>query len=136
MAYTTAIATATQDPSHVCDLSHSSWQCQIPDPLSKAMDQTHILMDANQIHFCSMMETPLGHVLINIQYVILLNISFSKHRLNLFRHVDFFRGTFLPLLKFHHWFSIVSKFNCGYYIFLINHFFIFFIFKVYRHVMI
>ena len=94
-------ATAMQDPNHICDLHYTSWQCQILNPLSKAMDQTHILMDANQIHFCSMMETPLGHVLINIQYVILLNISFSKHRLNLFRHVDFFRGTFLPLLKFH-----------------------------------
>ena len=31
-------ATATQDPSHVCDLHHSSWQCWIPDPLSKARD--------------------------------------------------------------------------------------------------
>jgi len=41
--YTTA--TATQDPSPACDLYYSSWQCQIPDPLSKARDQTHILMD-------------------------------------------------------------------------------------------
>ena len=29
-----AAATATWDPSHVCDLHHSSWQHQIPDPLS------------------------------------------------------------------------------------------------------
>ena len=28
-------ATATQDPSHICDLPHSSWQCQIPNLLSK-----------------------------------------------------------------------------------------------------
>ena len=49
LAYTTA--TATQDPSCICDLYHSSQQCQIPDPLSKARDQTQILMDPSQIHF-------------------------------------------------------------------------------------
>ena len=36
--YTTAIA--TQDPSHVCGLPHSSWQCRILNPLSKARDGT------------------------------------------------------------------------------------------------
>ena len=36
LAYTTA--TATQDPSHVCDLYHSSEQCWILNPLSKARD--------------------------------------------------------------------------------------------------
>ena len=40
-----------QDQSHVYNLHHSSWQRQIPDPLSKASDQTHILMDTSQIHF-------------------------------------------------------------------------------------
>ena len=38
-AYTTA--TAIQDQNHVCDLHHSSWQCQILHPLSKARDRTH-----------------------------------------------------------------------------------------------
>ena len=33
-AYTTA--TAMPDPSRLCDLHHSSWQCWILDPLSKA----------------------------------------------------------------------------------------------------
>ena len=33
-----ARATATPDPSHVCDLHHSSRQCQILNPLSKARD--------------------------------------------------------------------------------------------------
>ena len=37
-AYTTAMA--MPDPSNVCDLHHSSQQCQILNPLSKAMDQT------------------------------------------------------------------------------------------------
>ena len=31
-----AIATAMQDPSHVCNLHHSSWQYQILNPLSEA----------------------------------------------------------------------------------------------------
>ena len=34
MAYTTV--TAMWDLSHVCDLQHTSRQCQIPDPLSQA----------------------------------------------------------------------------------------------------
>ena len=43
LAYATA--TGTQDPSHVCDLHHSSWQCQILNPLSEAGDRTRILTD-------------------------------------------------------------------------------------------
>ena len=49
-AYTTT--TAPQDPSCVCDLHHSSWQCRILNPRSKARDQTCVLMDASQIRFC------------------------------------------------------------------------------------
>ena len=44
-------ASAMPDLSHVCDLHHSSWQCQTPDPLNEARDQTRILMDPSQIHF-------------------------------------------------------------------------------------
>ena len=36
-----AYTTAMQDPSHVSYLYHSSQQCQILNPLSKARDQTH-----------------------------------------------------------------------------------------------
>ena len=49
-AYTTA--TAMQDPSHVCDLHHSSWWRRILNPLSKARNRPRILMDTSQIHFC------------------------------------------------------------------------------------
>ena len=35
-AYTTA--TATQDPSHVCKLHHSTWQCWNLNPMSEARD--------------------------------------------------------------------------------------------------
>ena len=46
-AYTTA--SATKDLSHICDLHHSSQQCWIPDPPSKARDQTRILTDSSQV---------------------------------------------------------------------------------------
>ena len=42
-AYTTAIA--KPDLNHICDLHHSLLQCWTLNPLSKARDQTHILMD-------------------------------------------------------------------------------------------
>ena len=42
LAYATA--TATQDLSHICDLYHSSQQCQILNLLSDARDQTHNLV--------------------------------------------------------------------------------------------
>ena len=41
-AYTTAIA--TQDPSHICNLHHSSQQCWILNPLSKFRNRTHNLI--------------------------------------------------------------------------------------------
>ena len=40
------------DPSHVCDLHHSSWQHRILDPRSEARDGTCVLMDGSQVHFC------------------------------------------------------------------------------------
>ena len=42
-------ATATQDPSHICNLCYSSWQHQILNPLSEAKDGTHILMDISLV---------------------------------------------------------------------------------------
>ena len=44
-----AYTPATQDPSRICDLHHSSRQCQILNPLSKARDRTSILMDTCQV---------------------------------------------------------------------------------------
>ena len=47
-----AIATAMQDPSHVCNPHCSSQQHQILNPLSEARDRTYILMDTSQVHYC------------------------------------------------------------------------------------
>ena len=47
-AYITA--TATQNPSRICDLHHSSQQRQILNTLNKVRDRTCILMDASQVH--------------------------------------------------------------------------------------
>ena len=44
-----ARATATPDPSHVCNLHHGSRQRQILNPLSEARDQTRNLMVLSQI---------------------------------------------------------------------------------------
>ena len=52
-------STTMWDPSHICDLHHSSQQCRIPDPLSKARDQTGILMDASRVPLhCTTTGTP------------------------------------------------------------------------------
>ena len=48
-AYTTA--TAGWDLSRICKLHHSSQQCWILNPLSKAWDQTCVLMDTSLIRF-------------------------------------------------------------------------------------
>ena len=50
LVYTTA--TATLDLSRLRDLYHSSWQCQVLNPLSKARDGTHILMDTSWVQTC------------------------------------------------------------------------------------
>ena len=47
LTYTTA--TATQDPSHICDPCHSLQQRGILKPLSEDGDQTCVLMDTSQV---------------------------------------------------------------------------------------
>ena len=43
-------ATAIQDASRTCDLHHSSQQCRILNPMSRARDRTHIFMDTRLVH--------------------------------------------------------------------------------------
>ena len=49
-AYTTAIA--TQNPKHICNLHHSSWQHQILNLLREVRVRTHILTDTSLVHYC------------------------------------------------------------------------------------
>ena len=49
LAYATA--TATPDPSSICNLHQSSWQRWIFNPLSEARDQIRILMDTSLVSF-------------------------------------------------------------------------------------
>jgi len=54
------IAIATLDPSRVCDLHHSSWQCWILNPLSKVKNYTRILIDISWVHYrWATMGTPI-----------------------------------------------------------------------------
>uniref|UniRef100_A0A8D0ZUF5 Zinc finger protein 568 n=2 Tax=Sus scrofa TaxID=9823 RepID=A0A8D0ZUF5_PIG len=48
--YTTT--TAMLDLSHICDLHHSSGQCQILNLLIEAGDRTFVLMDTSRICYC------------------------------------------------------------------------------------
>ena len=62
-------AVATWDPSHICNLHHSSCQYQMLNPLSKASDRTHNLMVPSWIHFhCTIMGTPVPFLKINRFY--------------------------------------------------------------------
>ena len=65
-------------------LHHSSQQSQIFNPLSKARDQTHILMDTSRIHYhWAMTGTPWIMTFIisvsdnTIWYIILISLSFA-----------------------------------------------------------
>ena len=42
--------TAMPDPSHICSLHHSLWQCWIFNLLSEARDRTHIFIDTSWVH--------------------------------------------------------------------------------------
>ena len=76
------------DLSHVGSLQHSSWQHQIPDPLSKARNQTCVLIDTSQICFCwATMGTPCKFFF----------TSWVCYNLTQFRHWDSIRES----IRFH-----------------------------------
>ena len=59
------------DLSRVCELHHSSRQRWILNPLNKARDQSHVLMNTSRVHYHSaMMGTPHPVKLLNGHYVL------------------------------------------------------------------
>ena len=75
-AYTTA--TAMSDPSHICNLHHSSQQFWILNPLSEARDQTHFLMDTScTCNLLSPRELPSIHFLVTFNFDIIFNLQKS-----------------------------------------------------------
>ena len=96
-AYTTA--TATPDPSRVCDLHHSSQQRKILNPLSEARDRTRNLVVPSRIHFhCTMMGTPHGWLCSRSLHLLEL-LLILLHLADL-AQISFPRGTCPCLLPF------------------------------------
>ena len=74
------------DLSCICNLHHSSGQCWIPNPLSRARGWTCILMDTSQVHYhwatTGTPHSPLCiHRCLNISVEYL---AFSRHWINAF----------------------------------------------------
>ena len=109
--------TATQDPSHICGLYHSSRQCQSLNPLSEARDRTHNLTVPSRIHFCwAMMGTPyLYHFNWSFQITVLWLCWFSVLCF-CFRSFYFYTlicCSFFRLFKFslkYNWFTMLCQF--------------------------
>ena len=76
-------ATVTPDPSHICNLHHSSRQSQILHPPSKARDQTHIFMDISQVHYHWATKGTLLPFHTNAQYLSVPILLTMDHLLNL-----------------------------------------------------
>ena len=68
-AYPTAAA--TRDPSHICNLHHSSQGCWILNQLSEGSKWTRTLMDPSRVHYC--------WAKMGIPYVYLFELVFSFH---------------------------------------------------------
>ena len=85
LAYTTA--TATSDPRCIY-LHHSSQQCKVLNPLNKARNWTHILMDTSQAALClATVGTPILSLFLCMmlecsKYILLhVAVQFSQHHL-------------------------------------------------------
>ena len=85
-AYTTA--TATRDPSCICDLHHSAKQHRILNPLSQARDQAYVLMDTSQV------RNLLSHnrnSWLGFFFFFFFNVSMQKIKLKLEQILDHFK---------------------------------------------
>ena len=77
LAYATA--TAMQDLTHNGDLHHTSWQRWILNPLSRARDQTHILIDANWVCYCWATTGPNSSSFAVIIWFLFFNWSLNRN---------------------------------------------------------
>ena len=76
-----ARATATPDPSHICDLHHGSRQRWILNSLSKARVRIHNLMVPSRICFCcTTTGTPSMSLLTNETFLFIKNIITTVKR--------------------------------------------------------
>ena len=74
-----AYTTATQDPSCICNLHHSSQECWIFNPLSEARDQTHNPMVTSWIHFhCVITGTPKSSLFLKIMNIFYFVYDYSE----------------------------------------------------------
>ena len=84
-AYATAIA--TQDPSRICHLHHSSRQRQFLHPLSEARDRTHNLMVPRWIHFCCTITGTPGPLVFNFTIPVKSHRVVFNCRMHLFLNI-------------------------------------------------
>ena len=83
---------AVQDRSPVCDLHHSSWQCQILNPLSGSRDWTHILMYTNWV------LSPLSHNRNSSSYPVKILMFSCKYCERLTTHFYLWHGIICSLV--------------------------------------
>ena len=78
----------TPNPSCICDLHHSSWQCEILNPLSEARDWTGILMDTGRVYYHrATMGIPQFWIFIQ-NWIFIFSLCF-KHEKNLLGKIHF-----------------------------------------------
>ena len=105
-------ATAISDPSHVCDLHHSSRQHRIPNPLSEARGQTHNVMVPSWTRFhCAMAGTP-----ISLYFYIHLQVSMSACLSIYLLIINFFSNLILKVAKSVTAILFFSIFYCSWFI--------------------
>ena len=69
-----------QNPSHICDLHHSLRQGQSLNPLSKARDQTRILIDTNPVSWFSIIPPLPTPFLRRISFLSVSSFSWPKRQ--------------------------------------------------------
>ena len=98
-ATATATATAMPNRSSICDLTHSSQQCWILNPVSKARNQTGLLVDTGRV--CN----PLSHDGSSLPTLLIAKVGSWVH--TNFHSWDFIDR--IPLVSFNMFFLLLHK---------------------------